>query len=190
MNLHYQSMKDEIKSAINNMVAGVAHWMAYRDEISIIKPIEADAIFTAADILQSKLSSDYTIKREITKKSLSIVGKHRIDLAIISKNTNNCECLIEFKLADATNEGYEGDVKKLKEIKQENNSIDCLVVILYRNACPFDKPKELVDDCGYAKKSVVKIGKNQYRVRVRRVCNSFTSSRPPKSKKAICLEVL
>jgi hypothetical protein len=55
--------------------------MAYRDVISIIKPIEADAIFTTAGILQSKLPSDYTINREITKTSLPIVGKHRIDLA-------------------------------------------------------------------------------------------------------------
>lgn len=183
-------MKNDIKSAINHMVAGVAHWMAYRDEISIIKPIEADVVFTAVDILQSKLPSVYTIKREITKTTLSIVGKHRIDLAIISKSTNNCECLIEFKLADATNEGYEGDIKKLKEIKQEDTSIDCFVVILYRIACPHDNPKELVDDCGYAKKGTVKIGKNMFPVRVRRVCNSFTSSKPPKSKKAICLEVL
>lgn len=43
-------MKNDIKSAINHMVAGVAHWMAYRDEISIIKPIEADVVFTAVDI--------------------------------------------------------------------------------------------------------------------------------------------
>lgn len=183
-------MKKEIYSAINHMVVGVAHWMAYRGEISIIKPIEADAIFIAADILQAKLSYDYTIKREITKKYLSIVGKHRIDLAIISRNTIISECLIEFKLADATNEGYEGDVKKLNEIKQENNSIDCFVVILYRNACPCDKPKELVNSHGFAKGGIVKIGENKYPVRVRRVCNSFTSSRPPKSKKAICLEVL
>ena len=55
------------------MVAGVAHWMAYRDEASVIKPIEADVIFMAADILQAKLPSDYTIKREITKSSLSII---------------------------------------------------------------------------------------------------------------------
>lgn len=183
-------MKKEIQSAINHMVVGVAHWMAYRDEISIIKPIEADAIFVAADILQAKLSSDYKIKREITKTSLSIVGNYRIDLAIISKITNNYECLIEFKLADATNEGYEGDVNKLREIKQKASNIDYLVVILYRNACPYDKPDELVDSQGYARGGVVEIGKNKYPVRVRRVCNSFTSSKPPKSKKAICLEVL
>jgi len=183
-------MKDVIKSAINHMVVGVAHWMAYRDEISIIKPIEADAIFMAADILQAKLSSDYTIKREITKTSLSIVGKHRIDLAIISKITKNFECLIEFKLADATNEGYEGDVNKLQEIKQKDTTIDCLVVILYRKACPCDKPKELVDSRGFAKRGIIKIGKNKYPVKVRRVCNSFTSNKAPKSKKAICIEVL
>ena len=183
-------MKKEIQSAINHMVVGVAHWMAYRDEISIIKPIEADAIFVAADILQAKLPSDYTIKREITKTSLSIVDKHRIDLAIISKITNKYECLIEFKLADATNEGYEGDVNKLKGIKQKDKNIDCLVVILYRKACPCDKPDKLVDSQGFARGGVVEIGKNRYPVRVRRVCNSFTSSKPPKSKKAICLEVL
>ena len=183
-------MKKDIQSAIKNMVAGVAHWMAYRDEISIIKPIEADAIFTAADILQAKLPSGYTIKREITKTSLPIVGKHRIDLAIISQITNNYVCLIEFKLADATNGGYEGDVSKLKNIKQNNSNIDCLVVILYRKACPCDKPKELVNSEGFAQRGIVKIGKNKNSVKVRRVCNSFTSSKPPKSKKAICIEVL
>ena len=78
---YHKMMKKEINSAINHTVAGVAHWMAYRDVISIIKPIEADAIFTTAGILQSKLPSDYTINREITKTSLPIVGKHRIDLA-------------------------------------------------------------------------------------------------------------
>lgn len=172
------------------MVAGVAHWMAFWDEISNIKPIEADVIFMAADILQAKLPSGYTIKREITKSSLSLVGKHRIDLAIISKNTNNYECLIEFKLADATNEGYEADVNKLKVIKQKDTNIDCLVVILYRKACPCDKPQKLVDSNGFARGGIVKIGKNNYPVKVRRVCNSFTSSKPPKSKKAICIEVL
>lgn len=184
-------MKKDIHSAVMHMVVGVAHWMAYRDEISIIKPIEADAILVAADILQAKLPSDYKIKREITKTSLSIVGKQRIDLALFSKITNNYECLIEFKLADATNGGYEGDVNKLRDIKQKaSNNIDCLVVILYRNACPYDKPNKLVDSQGYARGGVVEIGKNRYPVRVRRVCNSFTSSKPPKSKKAICLEVL
>ena len=183
-------MKKEIRSAINHMVVGVAHWMAYRDETSIIKPIEADAIFMAGDILQARLPSDYTIKREITKTSLSIVGKYRIDLAIISKKANNYECLIEFKLADATNEGYKGNVNKLREIKQKDTNIECLVVILYRNACPCDKPDELVDSQGLARGGVVEIGKKKYPVRVRRVCNSFTSSKPPKSKKAICIEVL
>ena len=183
-------MKKDIQTAINHMVVGVAHWMAYRDEISIIKPIEADAIFVAADILQAKLSSDYILKREITKTSLPIVGKHRVDLAIKSKITNKFECLIEFKLADATNEGYEGDVNKLKDIKQKDTNIDCLVVILYRKVCSCDKPKELVDSQGFARGGVVEIGNNKNHVRVRRVCNSFTSSKPPKSKKAICLEVL
>ena len=174
-------MKKDIQTAINHMVVGVAHWMAYRDEISIIKPIEADAIFVAADILQAKLSSDYILKREITKTSLPIVK---------SKITNKFECLIEFKLADATNEGYEGDVNKLKDIKQKDTNIDCLVVILYRKVCSCDKPKELVDSQGFARGGVVEIGNNKNHVRVRRVCNSFTSSKPPKSKKAICLEVL
>jgi len=31
-------MKKQLKSPINHMVAGVAHWMAYRDEASVIKP--------------------------------------------------------------------------------------------------------------------------------------------------------
>ncbi len=47
-------MKKDIQSAIYHMVQGLAHWMAYREEISIIKSIKADAIFVATDILQTK----------------------------------------------------------------------------------------------------------------------------------------
>lgn len=183
-------MKKEIQSAINHMVQGLAHWMAYRDEISNIQIIEADAVFVAADILRANLICDFVVEREISKKSLAIVGRQRIDVGIKSRITNSYECLIEFKLADATNAGYTADVEKLSDIKKKAPNIDCLVVILYRKLCSCEEPKELVNSEGLAQRGVIKIGKNNNPVKVRRVCNSFTSSKPPKSKKAICLEVL
>lgn len=183
-------MKKEIQSAINHMVQGLAHWMAYRDEISNIQIIEADAVFVAADILRANLICDFVVEREISKKSLAIVGRQRIDVGIKSRITNSYECLIEFKLADATNAGYTADVEKLSDIKKKAPNIDCLVVILYRKLCSCEEPKELVNSEGLAQRGVIKIGKNNNPVKVRRVCNSFTSSKPPKSKKVICLEVL
>lgn len=183
-------MKKYIQSAINHMVQGLAHWMAYRDEISNIQVIEADGVFVATDILRANLICDYVVEREITKKSLAIVGKQRIDLGIKSKTTKLYECLIEFKLADATNAGYNADVDKLSDIKRKAPDIDCLVVILYRKVCSCNEPKKLVNNKGLARREIIKIGNNNNPVKVRRVCNSFTSSKPPKSKKAICIEVL
>ena len=51
-------MKEEIKSPIRHMVQGLAHWMAYRNEMSSIQLIEADAVFVATDILRAHLSRE------------------------------------------------------------------------------------------------------------------------------------
>ena len=183
-------MKDEMKSAIRHMLQGLAHWMAYRSEMSNIQLIEADAILVASDILRAQLSNDYIVEREVTKKSLPIIKeRQRIDLGIKSRQDNTYKCLIEFKLADATNRGYTQDVEKLSTIKRINNDIDCLVVILYRKSYVFSKPKEFVNKEGTAKRGGIKIG-NQNVVKVRHVSSSYASKKAQKSKKAICLEVL
>lgn len=186
-------MNKKIERAIKCMVQGLAYWMAYRSELSSIKILEADAVFIATEILSSWLSNDLSIEREITQSSSSLsIGRQRIDLGIKDKNDGKYLCLIEFKLADATNGGYKNDVKKLSTIKQNNSNIDCLVVILYRNLCEFNKPQELVGQDGKAnrKTKVITVGNQQIQIRVRRICNSFSSTTNPKSRKAICIEVL
>ena len=60
------------------------------------------------------------------------------------------------KLADATNEGYESDVEKLSQIKQQDKDIDCLVVILYRKPCSYSEPLNFINDDGLAKRGKLK----------------------------------
>ena len=182
-------MNNSIKKSINNMLQGLAYWMAYRREMSSINIIEADAVSTAIDILRSNLPSDYVVEREITKTSLPIVGSKKIDLGIRNKD-NSYWCLIEFKLADATNAGYIGDIEKLYQIKNQNSNIDCLSVILYRKHCRFDNPSSFVNDKGKARKTIIKVGQKNIPVKVKRVCNAFASATCDKSRKTICLEVL
>lgn len=178
-------------SYIRHMVQGLAHWMAYRNEMSNIQLIEADAVFVATDLLRARLPNDYIVEREVTKGSLSYIkGKNRIDMGIKCKSEDSFKYLIEFKLADATNKGYEDDVEKLYEIKQMDNNIVCLVVILYRVPCECKEPPKFVNDGGTAKLGKIPVGKKGIKVKVRRVCNSFLSGNKPKSMKTICLEVL
>lgn len=182
-------MKEIITTPIRHMVQGLAHWMAYRYEISNIQLIEADAVFVATDILRANLPKDYKVEREVTKMTLPVIDGGRIDLGIKSEN-GSYECLIEFKLADATNKGYEGDVDKLSKIKQLDNSIDCLVVILHREPCPYSEPKKFITMSGIARRKKIEIGSNKALVSVRCVCNSFSSSTNPNSIKAICIELI
>lgn len=186
-------MNKTIESSIKSMTQGLAYWMAYRSEISSTKIIEADAVLVATDMLRTLLPKHFSIEREITQiPSSPFIGRQRIDLAIKDKSSNQYQCLIEFKLADATNGGYKKDVKKLNIIKQSNPNIDCLIVILYRNLCVFSKPQELVGPDGKANRKTkeITIDNKHMPIRVRRVCNSFSSKTNTKSRKAICIEVL
>lgn len=183
-------MKEQIKSPVRHMLQGLAHWMAYRYEMSNNQLIEADAVFVATDILRTILPNDYIVEREVSKKSLPIVNDYRIDLGIRSRVDGSFKCLIEFKLADATNKGYKRDAEKLSGIKKLNNSIDCLVVILYRKPCLYSEPKELVNKRGVASKKIVELGNNKVYIKVRCVCNSFSSSTNQKSIKTICIELI
>lgn len=180
-------MDSEIKDSISHMLQGIAHWMAYMGELSYVNVIESDVVFVAANMLQTLLPQDYSVDREVTKKTLSLIeGKKRIDLGI--RNGNKYKCLIEFKLADATNEGYVRDITKLQSIKAIDPSINCLVVIVYRKSCDTRKVSDFIGNNGYATRKTIVY--NGSRVKVRRVCNSFTSKSNDKSKKTICLELL
>ena len=169
------------------MLQGLSHWMAYRGAMSNIKVIESDAVLIASDMLRASLPGDYSVEKEVTKRTLPILkGKQRIDLGI--KRGSDYECLIEFKLADSTNAGYQSDVKKLNIIKQQAQDIDCLVVILYRKSTDYLSPKQLVGKDGQAIRKTIAI--SGVKCKVRRVCNSFTSKNNTKSKKSICIEVM
>lgn len=185
-------MKEEIRTPIRHMLQGLAHWMAYRSELSNIQLIEADTILLATDILRANLSKDFVVEREISHKSLHIIdGKRRIDLGIKTRNNDSYICLIEFKLADATNKGYIEDVEKLNDIKSLNKDIDCLVVIIYRKSCSFDKLGEFINvSNGTAKRKKCEIPSKGIYIKVRGVYNSFTSKNRNVSKKTICLEII
>lgn len=186
-------MNKKLESSIEHMTQGLAHWMAYRSEVSSIKLIEADAVLVATDMLRALLPRDCIIEREITQTMSSLsIGRQRIDLGIKDKISNKYLCLVEFKLADATNGGYKSDVKKLSMIKQSYHDIDCLIIILHRNLCEFNKPQELVAQDGKAnrKTKAIMVGNKNIPIRVRRVCNSFSSTTNNKSRKTICIEVL
>ena len=180
-------MKPDLRNPISKMLQGLSHWMAYRSEVSNIQVVESDIVLIASDMLRASLPGGYIVVREVTKQSLPCIkGRRRIDLGI--KQGANYKCLIEFKLADSTNAGYQGDVRKLNVIKQQMHDIDCLVVILYRKSTDYLSPKKLIGKGGQAtRKTILISGVN---CKVRRVCNSFTSKNNSRSKKSICLEVM
>lgn len=180
-------MKEEIRRPLDHMLQGLAYWMAFSGEKNSLKIVESDVVSTAIDLLNILLPKDYYVVREVTRCELNIlVGQQRVDLGI--KHNGSIVCLIEFKLADATNGGYKKDVVKLEKIKRKDENIDCLVVILYRKSCKVNSPKELVEEDGKAIRR--KITVKDIPVRVRRVCNSFSSKTNDNSKKTICLEII
>jgi len=184
-------MRKDLRNPIGRMLQALASWLSYKQEKSNILVNESDVVSEAISILQVWLPKEYRIQKEVTQKDLSIVpGKKKIDLGIYSKDEGRFHCLIEFKLADATNEGYKGDVRKLYSIKREAPNIDCLVVIVCRKSYSQEKPKQLVLENGKARRSTIHVGKSNLPVKVRRVCHSCTAFDSKNSKKTICLEVL
>lgn len=182
-------MKKDIKSPLSHMLQGLAHWMAYQNERNHhIKVIESDVVFCAVDMLRGFLPNDYSLVREVSYRELGIANnRSRIDLGI--KHNGSYICLIEFKLADATNGGAKSDINKLSDVRAKlSEDIDYLVVILYRKLTDFCSPKGLVGNNGQATRKVVTI--DECKVKVRRVCNSFTSKESKKSMKTICLELI
>ena len=182
-------MKPFLRNPFERMLQGLAYWLAYKGETYKCEIFEADAVTEAIQILLFQLPSGYKVVREFPYVSISkSFGGKRADLAILNAN-NECECLIEFKLADATNERYEGDVIKMGGVKACNPNLDCYVIILYRKSCKIDVPKKLVDNNGKAMKKEITVNSSQ-RIRVRRVCNAIRSQTATNMKKVICIEVL
>lgn len=182
-------MKSYLRNPFERMLQGLAYWLAYKGETYKCAIIEADAVSEAIQILQSQLPSGYKVVREFPYGTISksFGGKHA-DLAILNAN-KECECLIEFKLADATNERYAGDVEKMGGVKACNSNIDCYVIILYRKSCKKDVPKKLVNNNGKAMKKEITVNSSQ-RIRVRRVCNAIRSYSSKNMKKVILIELL
>lgn len=179
-------MKSFVRNSFEHMLQGLAYWLAYKGETYKCTIVEADAITEAVQILSSQLPSGYKVVKEFSYGNISkSYGGKRADLAILNAD-KECECLVEFKLADAKNGGYVSDVKKMSIVKKGNLNIDCYVIILYRKSCKIDVPKKLVDDKGKAKRKV----NNMPNLTVRRVCNAIRSQTAKNMKKVICLEVL
>ena len=170
------------------MLQGLAYWLTYKREIYKCQIIEADVVMEAVQILQAHLPHNYKLIREYPYLGISQgIGRKFADLAIVNSN-GECECLIEFKLADATNGGYKDDIKKLSQVKAIHNNIDCYSIIVFRKSCNVDEPTNLVSPNGKARKSLLSEGSQNYKVK--RVCNSVSSINAKKMKKVICLELL
>lgn len=181
-------MKKSLTTPIERMLQGLVYWLAYRDVVSKNKVVEAVAVDKAFQILQMNMPSGYKIIREYSYKKINpLLGNKHSDLAIVNAN-DECECLIEFKLADATNGGYAKDVDKLLPVKNAFPGIDCFVVVLYRKSCCIDEPNYLVMPNGKAQKRVLEV--NKARIIVRRVYTALRSLIATRMKRVICIELV
>ena len=186
--LFAEIMKSFLSNPIERMLQGLVYWLAYRDVVSKNRVVEAVAVDEAFKILQMNIPTGYEIVREYPYKKIdSTFGNKHSDLAIVNAN-DECECLIEFKLADATNGGYIKDVDKLQPVKEAFHDIDCLVIVLYRKSCYIDEPEKLVLPNGKARKKVLVI--NKARIIIRRVFSALRSLISTKMKRVICIEVV
>lgn len=179
-------MKKIFKNPFEHTLQGLAYWLAYKNETLKCFITEADAVTEAIQILQSQVPPGCKVIREFSYGNISkSFGNKHADLAILNSE-KECECVVEFKLADATNGGYAADVKKISVVKKHNPNIDCMVIVLYRKSCKINVPNKLVDINGKAKRKVV----GMPNIQVRRVCNAICSRTAKNMKKVICIEVL
>jgi hypothetical protein len=180
-------MKAFLKKAIERVTRGMAYWIAYKCETSAVKFTEAEAVGEMINILRSVLPS-CTIRREVEYKSVcpSINSSKRADIGVFIDD--KCQSLLEVKLSENTNGGYKADIKKLNELKRIDDTIDCYVILLYRNSCKIKDPKNFVSTDGKALKQT--IDAFNCKMRVRRVSNALCSKNADKMKKVVCFEVL
>lgn len=179
-------MKNILRTPFEHTLQGLAYWLAYKSETLKCLITEAEVVGEIVNILQGRLPTEYKIVREYPYSNIrtNVFGRQRADLAIINSN-GGCECLIEIKLADSTNERYKGDIDKLSNIKKNYPDIDCNVFIIYRKSCSINVPQGLVKN-GKAMRKV----DGMPNIKVRRVCNAISSKSAKKMKKAIWLEVV
>lgn len=122
--------------AIEHMLQGIPFWMAYKMECYAGHPItEGVAVDAAVSILNAHIDhSIYAIKCECQYKEIakSVQKDLRADVAIFNRETNTCECVIEFKLSTNTN-GVLEDIKKLSALPE---SISRMVVLLFQKERP------------------------------------------------------
>lgn len=184
-------MNQLLKKPIERMVQGLAHWVAYKWETSAVKFVEAEAVGEAANMLINRIPFSVVIKREVDYRIIcpSIKKNQRADLGLFFKN--QCKCLLEFKLNENTNGGYEADIEKLMQVKALHPDIDCFVILIYRYSCSRAEPYFLCN--GKASKSdIVNTTKKglKYKIRVRKVGNAISSLSRDKMKKVVCIEIL
>lgn len=184
-------MDSLLKKPIERMVQGLAYWVAYKWETSAVKFVEAEAVGEAANILFNRIPFPVKIKREVDYRIIcpSIKKSQRADLGLFYNN--QCKCLLEFKLSENTNGGYEADIEKLMQVKALNSDIDCFVVLIYRHSCSLTEPYFLCN--GRASKSdIVNTTKKglKYKIRVRKVGNAISSLSKDTMKKVVCIEIL
>ena len=185
-------MNLDLKKPIESLIQGLAYWIAYTLENNTIRFTEAEAVGEMAKILQTKIPFPFKVCREVAYNTVcpSIKSKQRADLGIFIEE--KCKCLIEVKLNENTNGGYKKDICKLTKIKQIDNDIDCYVILLYRNFCSIDEPKNFVSTDGKALKRTIydTIDNIKCKLRVRRVANALCSPTARKMKRVVWFEIL
>lgn len=181
-------MKAQLKKSIDRVVRGMAYWIAYKNETSAVKFTEAEAVGEMANMLRFTLPNSVKVDREVAYKSIcsSIKDSRRADLGVFIGD--ECQCVIEVKLSENTNGGFQRDIKKLDDLKANASDIDCYVILLYRNSCGINEPNSFVSEDGKALKKTMSVG--QSKIRVRRVSNALCSPTANKMKKVVCFEVL
>lgn len=181
------------KKTFDRMLQGLAYWLAYQYEVSYCKVIESDAVREAYNILQSHLKG-YTVEKEVLYKIIcpQITNQMRADLAI-KNDAGDYECIIEFKLASATNKGYKGDLSKMLQLKKIRPEIECYSIILFQNSCKQYVPKDFITPKGNAIKRTLSFpctNNSTCNYRVRRICNAVCSKKAEKMKKVVLLELM
>ena len=181
-------MKPWLKSPFEHMLQGLVYWLTYKRETYKCQVIEADVVMEAVQILQAYLPHCFKLVREYPYRNISQgLGRKYADLAILNNN-GDCECLMEFKLADSTNGSYTKDITKMSGVKAFQGNIDCYSIIVFRKSTPLNEPKNLVLHDGKARRVVFYEGSQKYKVK--RVCNAVSSHTATTMKKVICLELL
>jgi len=158
--------------------------------------MEGAAVDVAVSILNAHLDHrSYVVKMEYPYSKLGLFGsKERADIVVLSKRGDGLfpECVVEFKMAQSTNEGVWGDINKLSSIQPPVNRF----AILLAKGKP-SIVSDFVDNIGednkkeHAKRKIVSPrNTNNIQVKVilaKKALESKTSKSP---YRAICIELI